>query len=108
MDDTSSIESVIHAFYAVISGFAGEKRDWGRMRSLFLPGASLVPSSAVSGASPPSAIDIEAYVQRLAGFLSQRDFFETGFVHRVEVYGNIASVISTYEARHTPNGKAGV
>jgi hypothetical protein len=103
MNDTSSIESVIHAFYEVISGFASEKRNWEKMRSLFVPGASLVPSSVVCGTSLPSAIDIEAYIQRLAGFLSQYDFFETGLIHHIEVYGNIASVISTYEARHTPN-----
>jgi hypothetical protein len=103
MNDTSSIESVIHTFYEVISGFVSEKRNWDRMRSLFAPGASLVPSSVVCGTSPPSAIDIEAYIQRLAGFLSQHDFFETSFTHHIEVYGNIASVISTYEARHTPN-----
>jgi hypothetical protein len=103
MNDTSSIESVMHAFYEVISGFAGEKRNWDRVRSLFAPGASLVPSSVVCGTSPPSAFGIEAYVQRLAEFLSQHDFFETGFIHRIEVYGNIASVISTYEARRTPD-----
>lgn len=103
MNDTSSIESVIHTFYEVISGFANEKRNWDRMRSLLAPGASLIPSSVVCGTSSLSAIDIETYIQRLTGFLSQHDFFETGFTHRIEVYGNIASVISTYEARHTPN-----
>ena len=103
MNDTSSIESVIHAFYEVISGLAGENRDWDRFRSLFSPGASLVPSSVVCSASLPSATSIESYVQRLVDFLSQHDFYETGFIHRIEVYGNIASVISTYEARHTIN-----
>jgi hypothetical protein len=102
MTDTSSIESVLQSFYEVISGFASEKRDWDRMRSLFVPGASLIPSSIVCGTAPPSALDIEAYFQRLDRFLSQQDFFETGFIHHIERYGNIASVIGTYEARHTP------
>jgi hypothetical protein len=102
MNDTSSIESVIHVFYEVISGLASEQRNWDRMRSLFAPGACLLPSSVACGTSPPSAIDIETYVQRLSGFLSQHDFFEIGFINHIEVYGNIASVISTYEARHSP------
>jgi hypothetical protein len=103
MNDTSRIESVMQTFYEAISGYPGEDRDWDSLRSLFAPGASLVPSSVVCSNLPPSAIGIEAYVQRLAGFLSQHDFFETGFVHRIEMYGNMACIISTYEARHTPN-----
>ena len=102
MTDTSNIESVLQSFYEVISGFASEERDWDSMRSLFVPGASLIPSSIVSGTAFPSALDIEAFVQRLDRFLSQQDFFETGFVHHIERYGNIANVISTYEARHAP------
>lgn len=93
-DDLSNIEHLIHAFYKVISGFASELRDWDRMRSLFIPGARLFPNSAVGNNSQPSAIDIDSYSQRLAAFLSQHDFFETGFIHQIEVFGNIASVIS--------------
>jgi hypothetical protein len=103
MNDTSSIKSVIHSFYEVISGFAGENRDWDGFRSLFAPGAGLIPSSVACSTTPPSAIDVEAYIQRLTGFLSQHDFFETGFVNRIEIYGNIACVINTYEARRAPN-----
>lgn len=104
MNDPSGIESVIQAFYEVISGSAGTNREWDKVRALFCPGASLVPSSVVCGSSPPSAISLESCIQRLAGFLSQHDFFETGFIHRMEVYGNIASVISTYEAFRAANG----
>ena len=42
--DVSSIDAIIAAVYDVISGPAGKKRDWDRMRSLFMPGARLIPT----------------------------------------------------------------
>ncbi len=99
---TSGIEQPIQAFYEVISGYAGQPRDLARLRSLFISGAKIIPSSVVNGAAPQSAVEIDAYIERLAGFLGQHDFFETGIIQHVEVYDHIASVISTYEARHTP------
>ena len=36
--DVSSIDAIVAALYDVISGPAGEKRDWARFRSLFAPG----------------------------------------------------------------------
>jgi len=45
--DVSSIEAILAAVYDVISGPAGKQRDWDRMRSLFLPGARLISTSAL-------------------------------------------------------------
>src|SRR2546422_6579302 len=40
--DVASPDAIIAAAYDVISGPAGQKRDWNRMRSLFYPGARLI------------------------------------------------------------------
>ena len=42
--DVSSADAIVAAVYDVISGPAGQKRDWNRFASLFYPGARLVPS----------------------------------------------------------------
>src|SRR5262249_39417995 len=42
--DVDSIEHIVGAVYAVISGPAGAPRDWDRFRSLYLPGARMIPS----------------------------------------------------------------
>src|SRR5437762_6292309 len=42
--DVASMDSIVAALYDVISGPAGKKRDWDRMRSLFIPGARLIPT----------------------------------------------------------------
>src|SRR5512137_2639171 len=43
-NDVDSIEHIIGAVYDVISGPAGTPRDWDRFRSLFYPGARLIPT----------------------------------------------------------------
>ena len=45
-EDVASLDSIVKAVYNVISGPAGQKRDWDRMRSLFYPGARLIPIPA--------------------------------------------------------------
>ena len=37
--DVSSPEAIVAAVYDVISGPAGQKRNWDRMRTLFVPDA---------------------------------------------------------------------
>src|SRR5215210_2402416 len=111
-DDVKSIEAIIAAVYDVISGPAGQKRDWERMRSLFAPGARLMPTSPVRppGAAPgdpltgsegyaTTVLDVDGYIARSSKFLEERGFFERETARRVETYGHIAHVWSTYEAR---------
>lgn len=100
-DATRSIEAAVHAFYEVLSGRAGEERDWDRLRSLFAGGAAIVPGSVVHGTSEPAAVDLETYIRRFTEVLRRQDFFETGTIARLDVHGDIASVVSAYEARRT-------
>src|ERR1700719_3358422 len=41
--DVASPDAILAATYDVISGPAGQERDWDRFRSLFVPGARLIP-----------------------------------------------------------------
>jgi len=47
--DVGSIDAIIAAAYDVISGSGDKKRDWNRERSLFYPGARLIPTATVAG-----------------------------------------------------------
>jgi hypothetical protein len=103
-DDVSSIDAIIKASYAVISGQAGEKRDWERDRSLFLPGARLIPTATVPGRNDvdlaPLILDVEAYIQRVEPLFADKGFYETEVARRTEQFGQIAHVWSTYESRY--------
>src|SRR4051794_10526902 len=47
--DVGSIDAIIRALYDGISGPAGKERDWERERSLYLPGARLIPITLKPG-----------------------------------------------------------
>ncbi|MCA1817401.1 MAG: hypothetical protein LC746_13600 [Acidobacteria bacterium] len=111
--DVDTIDHILAALYDVISGPAGKKRDWDRMRSLFIPGARLIPtSSRRAPGTPPDApltgkeeyaarvLSPEDYIARSAPFLEGNGFFERESARRTEQYGHIAHVFSTYESRH--------
>lgn len=100
-EDVSSIEAVLAATYDVISGPAGKKRDWDRFRSLFYPGARLIPTGKRPNEQEVKArvLSPEDYIERSAPFLEKEGFFERGVSNKIDHYGNIAHVFSTYESR---------
>src|SRR3984893_18489102 len=105
LEDVESIGAIISASYRLISGKAGEKRDWARVRSLFAPGARLIPTSKEAGVKPPDGqtpepLDVEGYTARVSEYFNQNGFVETEIARRTEQFGQIAHVFSTYESRH--------
>lgn len=104
-EDVKSIDAIIAALYDVISGPPGP-RDWNRFRSLFIPEARMLPTGKrPDGTVGYRAITPEDYVQRSGAMFLKEGFFETGIANRVDQYGTIAHVFSTYEARHEKGGQ---
>jgi hypothetical protein len=105
--DVESIDAIIAAAYDVISGPAGKKRDWDRERSLFFPGARLIPTATVAGRNDvdlaPLILDVEGYIARVEPLFEKEGFYEKEVARRVEQFGRIAQVWSTYESRHDPS-----
>jgi hypothetical protein len=100
--DVATIDAIIAAVYDVISGPAGKKRDWDRMRSLFIPNARLIPTGPQPGGGYRSRVlSVEDYVTRSSPFLEKEGFFEREIARTTEQFGQIAQVFSTYESRHT-------
>jgi hypothetical protein len=101
--DVKSLDSILAAVYNVISGPAGD-RDWNRFRSLFIPGARLTSAQKNKDGSF-FLEDVEGYAQGAGSYFKTHGFFENSIVNRVEKFGNIAQVFSSYESRNAPNEK---
>jgi len=100
--DVTSIDAIITAAYNAISGPAGKKRDWNRERSLYYPGARLIPTAkpgATDGLAP-QILDVEGFIARVEPYFAEHGFFEKEISRRTEQFGHIAHVWSTYESRH--------
>ncbi len=104
--DVASLDAIMKAVYDVISGDAGQKRDWDRFRSLFHKDARLIPSGKnKDGVVGARAFTPEEYITRSSPFMEKEGFFERETARRVDQYGSIAQVFSTYESFHKKDDK---
>jgi hypothetical protein len=105
--DVSSMDAIVAALYDVISGPAGQARDWDRMRSVFAPGGRLIPSVAGErGGATARVLDVDGYIERVRPTFERNGFFEREVARKTEAFGNIAHLFSTYESRHAPSDDA--
>jgi hypothetical protein len=102
--DGDSVDTMVRAIYEVISGPAGT-RDWARFRLLFSDGARMIPMRISPEGSAPAIMTPDDYVTRAGANFEKNAFYESEVARRVETFGNIAHVFSTYESRHAPGEK---
>ena len=99
--DVASPDAILAACYDVISGPAGQKRDWDRFRSLFLPGARLVPSGPKKdGGFFARVVTPDEYAKFADTYFEKNGFAENEIARKSERYGNIMQIFSTYASRH--------
>ncbi len=85
-EDIATLDGILKAFYDVISGSAGEPRQWSRDRSLYIPDVRFVSLSKDSaGAIHANVVDHQTHRA----------------THR---FGNIVHVFSTYDMRQRTDG----
>jgi hypothetical protein len=106
--DVDTVDHLVASLYDVISGAAGKPRDCDRFRSLFLPEGRLgviragAPAAAGQPAHETDAVFLTpgVYVERDDPYFKTHGFFERSIANRVEEFGNLVNVWSTYESRH--------
>ena len=102
--DVASEDAIIAALYEVISGPACQHRDWERFKSLFVPGARLIPSGLNRERKAVARVETpEEYANQAKVSLEENGFFEHEVSRTGELFGSIAHAFSTYESRHTAN-----
>jgi hypothetical protein len=107
-EDVATLDGVIKAYYEVVSGPAGQPRDWARDRSLHPPQAQVViVGDGPDGRLVANVMTLAEYHERNAGLGGARGFFERE-IHRVtETHGAVTHVWSTYEWETTEDGPVG-
>jgi hypothetical protein len=99
--DVSSVDGIVAALYDVISGPAGQKRDWNRWNTLFIDGARLISVGVgrEGGAVRYRVLTPAEYVELSGPYLEQNGFFEREVHRETQQFGQIAHLFSTYESR---------
>lgn len=105
--DVESIDAIINSLYDVISGGAGEVRNWNRMRSLFLPESKMIATGTTpAGEIVKRVMTVEDYITRNGPVLEKNGFFEKEIFRKQEVYGRIAHCFSSYAAKRNATDAA--
>ena len=102
--DVASPDAIVRATYETVSRAPGKPFQWDRFRSLFLPGARLIPNTEQTGGTfTTHTVDsfvtwIDDSWKRVGiGSPNDRGFAESHVAGITEQYGDIAHVLSTYE-----------
>jgi len=102
--DVKSVDAIIAALYDVISGEPNTPRDWDRFRNLFKPETRLMPTRKTdAGEFTLRALTPDDYVQLFTTRITT-GFFERELSRKMETYGTITHVFSTYETKEKKDG----
>jgi hypothetical protein len=101
--DVGSMDAIVHAYYDVISGPAGE-RDWNRFYSLFLPGGRLIQTNRAAPDSAPrtAVMSPQEFAQKLGPYLAKNSLYEGEISHSADTFGAITQRFSTYAVLRAP------
>ncbi len=100
--DVSSMEGIIAAVYDVISGAAGQARNWDRMRTLFVQDARMIATGKrQDGTMGRRVMSVEEYISLSGPSLEKNGFFETELSRKVDQFGSVVHVFSTYSSKRT-------
>ena len=92
---------MVKAFYSAISAPAGGKLDHKRLDSLFVPSGRIAVGLPANGSRPADAFfrTPEQYADGFDGRAGMFGFFDHNPANKVEQFGVMAHVYSTYESR---------
>jgi len=99
-----SLDATLETLYAVISGDKGEARNWELFKYIFHPDAKLIPSGKnKDGAIGARFMTPQDYIDRSGKWLVENGFHEVELNRKVDTFGNITQVFSTYESYRSKN-----
>ncbi|MFD2726242.1 hypothetical protein [Hyunsoonleella rubra] len=97
-----TLDKTIKGLYKVISGEKDAERNWKQFKFLFYPGAKLIPTGKNSeDIYKAKFMSPSEYIKSSDKWLKLNGFIEKEIHRKVNAYGNIAHVFSTYECYHS-------
>ena len=103
--DVASLDGLIAAYYDVISGPAGQPRQWSRDRTLYIPEIRFVAMSLAKDGKPVAhKMSHQEFVDGSNAGLVKDGFYEKEIHRETQRFGNIAHIFSTYESRIKADG----
>lgn len=105
MKNEKEIINLVNLFYKIISGKRNQERNWELFKTLFSPGAKLLPLKHTDNMSDIVSYSIDEYINRLELYLAENDFYEYGENYKIEGFNNLAYAYTEYKAKRNENDK---
>jgi hypothetical protein len=102
-EDVQTIDGIVRAYYDVISGQAGQPRDWKRDTSLHHPDALITITGKDENHNPYIRTQSLSEYHESFG-VPKSGFWEYEINRETQTFGNITHVWSTYETKKEKNG----
>lgn len=100
--DVESIDNLMEALYASISGEVGKARDWDRFRNLMLPGSRLIPTAeSENGENTYRIMTPEEFIENTDPYFVENGFYEYEISRVEHHYGRVVHVMSTYGSKRS-------
>jgi hypothetical protein len=94
--DVGSMDAIMHAYYDVISGPAGN-RDWNRFYSLFVPGGRLIQTDRPKDSTARTVVRTpQEFAQWIGPYMAKNALYEKEISHSDDTFGAITQRFSTY------------
>ena len=98
LEKVQTLDGTIASLYSVISGEKEVERDWDFFKFLFKPDAKLIPSVKKDSLYIVRYLSPDDYIRNSGKWLLENGFFEKEISRKVNTFGSITQVFSTYEA----------
>ena len=102
-EDVATISGILTAAYDAISGAAGTPRPVERIASLYVPKGLVSKNTITDGKNDREVMTINQFQQKFP-VIRKSAFYEEEINREIRIFGNIASVWSTYQIRYAKNG----
>lgn len=103
--DVSTLDEIVKAFYESISFAIGRQPDYRRLRSLFHKQGLITPPKNEKEKNI-LVMDLDTYIKSstenivITG-MERKGLLQSEIARRMQSFGNMAQIVSTFEAKHT-------
>ena len=105
--DVATIEAIVKASYETISGGVGVPRQWGRDRTLYDPHVRFVgiERDKKTGAASVQPSNEQEFADESDASMVKDGFTERELGSQIHRFGNVATVLSSYEGKVASTGR---
>jgi hypothetical protein len=104
-DNVTTLDGIMKAYYDVVTVKKGEKVSYERDSLLHIAGAQVGWNQQGKDGNPHlKMVSLKEYHQMSDEYLEKNGFYEIEISRKVEKFGSVYHVWSTYETRNTSDG----